>query len=228
MIIGILGFARTGKDTVADLILSAGAQKIGFADALKRTCINIFDFSHEQMWGSTEEKEGPDKRYPREHTWDRRSTHDDRKCLCCGIVMETWLSENVQCFLTPRYAMKIIGTEGARHCWNEIWVKKALDDAAMIQNGYLYNKALGIENTLCDYPKSAIFIDTRFINEVNAIQAAGGRVFRIKRPGYDKPAFDHPSETEQLRIPDDKLQGVIMNDGTLEDLRRQVLALLEE
>jgi|SRR5688572_20630124 len=235
MIIGILGFSGTGKDTVANLILDQGAQKIGFADAIKRTCISIFDFTYEQMWGTQEQKATPDLRYPREHSWDPSDNY--QTCACCRCTRYDERHNAPQCYLTGRYALQIIGTEGGRQCYDNIWVEKAIEYAKLIQRGFLYNPAIGIEDSSAGFvgsltrhknPNHAVFIDCRFINEVKAIQDAGGRVFRVKRPGFEAPKFNHPSETEQLQIPDDKLQGVIMNDGTLEDLKLRVQELLKE
>lgn len=232
MILGILGLRGTGKDAIGDIIMEHGAQKIGFADHLKRICISMFDFEPFQVWGTQEEKEAPDERYPREHTWgevlQRVSSNApyDSKCLCCGAW--AYDPDRQACFLTGRYALQIIGTEGGRHCWNNVWVKRTLDDAGCIQKGWRYNRAVGLEDSVFDSPRIALITDCRFINEVNAIQAIGGKVFRVKRPGFEKPLFDHLSETEQLQIPDDRLQGVIMNDGTLEDLKVKVQELLKE
>lgn len=240
MILGILGFSGAGKDTVANLILDQGAQKIGFADALKRTCISIFDFTYEQMWGTQDQKEAPDMRYPREHTWALPAPIGGayyRTCLCCKKTVRLGEEDIGQCYLTGRYALQIIGTEGGRQCYDNIWVEKAIEYAKLIQRGFLYNPAIGIEDSSAGFvgsltrhknPNHAVFIDCRFINEVKAIQDAGGRVFRVKRPGFESPKFNHPSETEQLQITDDKLQGVIMNDGTLEDLKLRVQELLKE
>jgi hypothetical protein len=219
MIIGILGFAGSGKDSVADILCKRHFQKIGFADRLKRVCMEIFGFSKEQMWGNIELKEAPDLRYLREHHVYK---HPDPICQCCG--MNTAIA--VDCYLTPRYAMKMVGTEGARAAWKDIWVKGAIEDAKKIEAGASYSQRYGINLQVIgtDHEsKGAIFIDNRFINEVNALLAAGAQVYRIKRKGFDKPMFDHPSETEQLQIPDDRLHGVITNDGTLEDLEEAVL-----
>jgi hypothetical protein len=235
MIIGILGFAQSGKDTVANLLQERGAQKIGFADALKRVTMNIFDFTFDQMWGSIKDKETPDKRYPRplhEFSIDERTGELlEPKCQCCGVHYwangEPGTEMNPDmgiCYLTPRYALKIVGTEGARHCWADIWVKKGIEFARCIELGAQYEVTCGLGHG-AGYGKTAIFIDCRFINEVEGIQKAGGMVYRIKRPGYDKPMFNHASETEQLYIPDDRLQGVIHNDGTLEDLKAKVYQL---
>lgn len=59
-LIGLSGFAKSGKNTVGDMI--PGAQ-LAFADPLKRFCKRVFDFSDAQVWGN--EKEVMDTRYPR-------------------------------------------------------------------------------------------------------------------------------------------------------------------
>lgn len=233
MIIGIVGFAQTGKDLIASILSDRiMAQRIAFADPVKRVVRDLFEFDEDQLWGTKQQKEAPDLRYPREHVWDPEPYYSQKDygyrkhCLCCdfiashddvnrGVLMQ-------RCYLTPRYAMKTVGTEGARAAWDSIWVKKALDDAKRVQRGFTYSRRWGAEPSVSDVPsdtvRNVVFPDTRFINEVEGLRAAGGLVYRVKRPGYDKPAFNHPSETEQLQIPDDKLDGVILNDGTPEDL----------
>lgn len=220
MIIGILGFRGSGKNAVADILKrESGAQSIGFADPLKRMTMKLFDFKEEQVWGTQEQKEAPDLRYPRLHSLICTSFDEQGYCQCCGTRdVET------QCYLTGRYALQTLGTEGARACWDDIWVKLALDEAKLIEHGrYTYYRTQGpVFGQLAS--STAVFTDCRFENEVTAILKAGGKVYRIKRKGYEAPVYDHPSETEQLRIPDDRLSGVIMNTGSLEDLKDQVLS----
>lgn len=227
MIIGILGLAGAGKDAVTDIIVKQGAQKLAFADSLKRMVRNLFGFSDEQMWGPMTIKETVDTRYPRKnHAWAKGILKLTDKCECCGVTWDQAIRLGPQCYLTPRYALQIMGTEGGRHCYSNIWVENGLNDAKAIEAGYHYDRGLGIIEE-GPYPTTAVFTDARFINEVEAIQHVGGKVFRVKRPGFDKPRFNHPSETEQMTIPDDRLQGVIHNDGTLEDLERKVIELLQ-
>lgn len=55
-IIGITGRKRHGKDTLGDyLVKNYGYIKIGFADALKEACKNIFGFNYEQLYGTLKE-----------------------------------------------------------------------------------------------------------------------------------------------------------------------------
>ena len=241
-IIGILGFARTGKNSIAEALILRGRElnqhfvSLAFADELKRVTMNLFDFTEEQSWGSS--KVLPDHRYPREHVWPEKDVQgaiqsdgvvatldaDQLKCACCQC---TWREQDQQCYLTPRYAQQIVGTEGARACYNNIWVDKAMSVARdMNRGGYLYRRALGVRIDLGVAPRHVVFTDTRFINEFEAIKDAGGKVYRVTRPGFEHPAYDHPSETEQLQIPDDRLDGVINNDSDLDHLQREVSRII--
>jgi hypothetical protein len=233
--IGILGFAGTGKDTVAELLGYHGYQRMAFADPLKRVVMELFDFTYEQMWGTLAQKEAPDPRYPRLHDWIY-SLQDEGYCACCGER-----NVDTQCYLNGRYALKIIGTEGARRCWDDVWVSRTIKDARLIEGGdHIYSKVEGVtkvsvlptparsdQQPLPPTAKTVVFTDCRFKNEVKGILDAGGKVYRIRRPGYEEPAFHHASETEQLEIPDASLNGVIYNDGTIDDLERKVLELVK-
>jgi hypothetical protein len=227
-IIGILGFAHSGKDTISDILNEGrGYQRIAFADPLKRMCMQLFKFSIEQLWGKL--KEVPDTRYPREHTWVGLFPGASR-CACCGIHNE---QGDKQCFLTPRYALQIMGTEGGLHCYRKIWTDITLADAVQItqESGIEYHKEEGTVDSGYHEgcPKRSVVItDVRFILETEEILKRGGQVYRIKRKGYEEPAYNHPSETEQLQILDDRLNGVILNNGGLEDLKDKVLALFPE
>lgn len=64
-----------------------------------------------------------------------------------------------------------------------------------------------------------VITDVRFPNEANFIIAQGGQVWRIERPGYG-PVNDHSSETALDLYGFDR---TIVNDGSLVNLRRQIL-----
>ena len=66
MIIGLCGLAGSGKDTVADfLVKDHDFVKVACADPLKRICRDVFGFTDEQLWGSSQFRNEPDRRYPR-------------------------------------------------------------------------------------------------------------------------------------------------------------------
>jgi len=59
-IIGITGRKRHGKDTLGDyLVKNHEYTKIGFADALKDACREIFGFNEEQLYGDLKEVDDP-------------------------------------------------------------------------------------------------------------------------------------------------------------------------
>ncbi|MEU1309191.1 hypothetical protein ABZ419_09900 [Streptomyces cinnamoneus] len=70
-----------------------------------------------------------------------------------------------------------------------------------------------------------VITDVRFPNEAEAIRERGGLVVRIKRPsGTPIREADHTSETALDEWPFD---AVLINDGTVEDLREQLKALTQ-
>lgn len=62
-IICFSGLARSGKDTVADLLLARRYLKIALADPLKRMAHCAFDFTIEQLWGPSDLRNEIDPRY---------------------------------------------------------------------------------------------------------------------------------------------------------------------
>ena len=86
MIVGLVGFAGVGKDTLADILVrDHGFVKMSIADPLKRAAMDIFDFTHGQLWGQSKRREEPDNRYPREHTWSSDTVAIESTCLCCKV-----------------------------------------------------------------------------------------------------------------------------------------------
>lgn len=75
----------------------------------------------------------------------------------------------------------------------------------------------GLE-TIDATPGSVVVTDCRFQNEIDAIRARGGVVWRVDRPGVG-PANGHVSEHEWTTIEPD---AVIVNDGTIRDLRERM------
>lgn len=235
-IVGVMGLARNGKDTVANILeRKFSYTTVAFADPIKRLCMQVYDFSVEQVWGPQEVKEAPDMRYPRDHSWEvdpAKSLNPALTvCRCCRAVYGKM--PHPQCYLTPRYAMQIIGTEGGRHCYHATWEQLTMRIVRSLttQGGFFYTRIEGLtklrDDANKDYRHIVSMPDVRFGTEMESIQRHGGIVIRVRRPGFDIPAFAHASETEQMKIHDDRLQGVIINDGSLEDLEHKVCHLIE-
>ncbi len=63
-VIGIKGLKFSGKDTIAEyLIKKYGFQRYAFADPIKKAAMELFGFTHDQMWGSAKDKESVDPRW---------------------------------------------------------------------------------------------------------------------------------------------------------------------
>ena len=263
IIVGVSGFAGSGKDTVADILVEEfGFVKVALADPLKRVLKDVYDFSDDQLWGPSQKRNAPDERYPREHTipyngpnYTRRGkTEEEHRrsmiCVCCGYDAGAALLDGTSsppCYLTPRYALQLLGTEWGRHCFSLTWVQYAIRTAQQLlqtrvtavegfgessravtifPNHYDFKKGLFEDSGALLQRRGGVVIpDIRFINEVNGLNAADAVLIRVRRKGYENPAYDHPSETEQTQIPDSSFNFVLKNEAGLAELRRDTKAM---
>ena len=222
MIIGISGLAGSGKDTAADfLVRDHGFVKVAFADEMKRTCMRVYKFSFEQLWGPSAMRNAPDKRYPREH-----GPFDDNRCRCCGELRES----KEQCYLTPRFALQQLGSEWGRVCYEDTWIEYAVDIAAKLsdEGGYNYPEIHGLSHDWRPGDKnwvtSVVVPDLRFENELMGLDCICARTIRVKRlnAGLKGATGAHRSEQEQGGIPDSRFDYVLENNGTLRDLQELI------
>jgi len=189
MILGVMGQARSGKDTCADfLVKKYGFVKISLADPIKRICMDIYEMSEEQLWGDDKEKQ--DLRFP--------------------IPGKG--------FLTPRVALQFIGTEVGRNVYADTWVDVFKRYATAVMAGtHFYTRTGGLQPNrrfrrfFTKKPQGVVCPDLRFKNEVKAISDIGGRSIRLVRAGKDGLVGikGHASEEEQKTISDSELDGVI-------------------
>lgn len=101
MIVGVAGFIGSGKDTIADyLITFKGFRRMSYAEPLKDAVASIFGWERELLEGTT--------KYSRE--W--RDTVD------------SWWAERLHIpHLTPRWVLQQWGTEvGRRAFHDDIWI----------------------------------------------------------------------------------------------------------
>jgi len=208
MIIGISGLANSGKDTAADFLVGRyGFAKTSFADPMKNIARDVFGFSYEQLWGPSEARNAPDKRYPREHGPSFIGL--PQACICCGVSRtgnQGWV-DCEPCYLTPRFALQQLGTAWGRTCYPNVWVELAIRNAG---HG------------------DVVIPDVRFKNEVDGLRAAGAYLVRIVRPdaGLKGSAGQHVSETEQASMPNSMFDAVIQNNRGLRELEEAVTDLV--
>jgi len=216
MIVGFVGLIGSGKDTCADTLVSEGGYKrVSFATTLKDAVSAVFGWDREALEGNTEES----------RAWREE-------------VDEWWAEKLEMPKLTPRWVLQYWGTDVLRKGFHDdIWIAS-------------------LESKLLQMKQDAVISDVRFPNEIKMIKRLRGKVYRIKR-GPDPIWFDdaikqneHNKEalvTKNMILTDkmkeqhpdvhiseyawvgEKVDGVIENDGTLEDLgnavRSQVLGL---
>ena len=220
-LVGLTGHSGSGKDTVAKIATELwDCTSLAMADPLKRICKEVFDFSDEQLYGPSEKRNEPDKRY-------LRTTPGGEYVL--GHA-------DGSCYLTPRYALQTLGTEWGRNCYSNVWVDLAIRRAkkllAMVKEvpGKCNECGHSITEKLPAYV--LVFItDVRFVNEAERIITEGGEIWKIERPSYqgDIPSGvpNHPSETaidsEAMRA---WVTRGINNAGTLSDLKNRVDVLV--
>ena len=100
MIVGLVGFIGSGKDTVAKQFVQQGCVQDSFAGPLKDMCSTVFGWDREMIEGETVESR------------DFRETPDIFWSKKLGIPN-----------FTPRLALQLIGTEVLRnHFSQDIWL----------------------------------------------------------------------------------------------------------
>lgn len=224
MIIGIVGKAGSGKDTVADfLVKNHGAFKMSFADPLKIFIQKTMGFTDRQLWGPSEHRLEP---HPSEQlVWVCPDcsyfgqTHDDGACIECG---SPHLGSQL---LTARLALQTLGTDWGRSLLPTIWSAAGISLATEVLAGR--GAAAGVPHLPAIKPEMIVFSDCRFLNEAEAVREnAGGSIWRVEREGTKGAGGVgefHPSEAEQDSIEPDI---TIANNSTLRGLELAVASLI--
>lgn len=208
-VIGVTGLAGSGKDAVADvLVRDFGFARVAFADPMKRFCLEMFGWSAATLWGPSEARNKEDVRY----VYMRRGA--------LGSMCVEWTEDghridepnpSKDLYLTPRYALQKLGDWG-RECYPDIWVDRCLKTCYEV----LYRQ------------KGVVIPDVRFNNEAAAIRKVGGKIWSIRRPSADRLSGDAGAHVSERGIDSDLIDVHITNDGTLEQLRGRVHALMKE
>lgn len=198
-IIAFTGLAGSGKDTAAKVLLDRGFTHISFAQPLKEVCAKA---------------SGLDISY-----FNDPALKDARLDLPVTLThKELWLVYSKlggrrrapfdfkdKTFFTPREILQYIGTDlGRNMIHKDVWVsqmKKRMDEV----------------------PGNIVITDLRFQNESDLIGQVGGWVVRVFRPGMIRGT--HESETV---IMDVLVDIEIINNGTIDDLRKEVIKVLDQ
>lgn len=179
MIIGITGYKRHGKDSLAHLIQDQDPEAWSihhFAGPLKQMTCEVFDLDPVVVW-EDELKEAP---------FDTPIEMDDR---LGAMRAATGLDLKPAGMVAkhPRHLLQYFGTEYVRATDPDYWFKK-LDEA--------------IEDSA-----NVLIPDTRFLNEAQYIWGRCGQVVKVERVDLEDAGDPHASEREIDKIAPDLLLG---------------------
>ncbi len=181
MIIGLAGYAQSGKDTVASILVNDHHfHRIAFADIMKEMLYRL-----DPVIGM--------------------KSDDSFHRVSDLVSAYGW--EKAKESKEVRSLLQRLGTEAGRELFGEDhWVNICFEQN-LSANGWL------------------VVSDVRFPNEADAIRNRGGKVYRVRRPGYGPVNF-HASETS---LDDYEFDGYIENSGAIfPDLAEQVSTILRE
>ncbi len=186
-IIGIAGRAGAGKDTLAFHL----TQVYGYTRYGFADPIKML--LNERFGWTTE-------------MWDDRDWKENKSTVNGSRFLHT--PEGDWEHFSPRSWAQWLGTEVGRNCFGEdCWVN-------------LMEKTFKKEREkTCNlrHPFQMVIPDVRFLNEARRIQALGGEILNILRPG-DRIASDHPSEAG---LPDSVITHYLYNNKDIPHLLKQ-------
>lgn len=176
-LVGMHGFAQTGKDTVAEILADHRFQRVAFADPMREAVLTLNPIIAVDSYGRT---------------------------FRLAETVEDLGWDEAKKTLEVRRLLQVFGTEVGRRMFGEdFWVKMGM---AQIKPGGRY-----------------VITDVRFLNEALAVKQVGGLLIKIRRPGVG-PVNQHASDAG---LDDFLFDHIIDNDGTIDDLRRKVLEVVQ-
>ena len=220
------------------------AAQIAMADPMKVFVKRVYEFTDEQLWGPSQMRNAPDRRYPRAgaHVFQKEGSvfkfaPDDELpssvCKGCGAEWKEGLDKG-ECttYLSPREALQQLGSEWGRARWDSTWIAMALRWSDKLRSGVRSRKAGDSAHTFAnswvlDKVEAVVISDVRFVNEAKMIRDQGGEVWRLVRPEVDRVEGTHMSEREQTSSEmGHYVTFTLDNSGTLDELYGQVRSAL--
>lgn len=224
-LIGVNGFKRSGKGTVANIVADRayaspttvaqvgfadklkilGARTLGFTDLSDAECIALMDEAKES-WAISVAK--------------NVTVHDGPK-HSPGRLSPGWVTTEPVTLLTGREYLQNIGNEARQIFGDTFWIDMVLPDPVAVE-GWPSERATLLER---HYPNLDVLLitDLRYQNEAERVKALGGVVWEVLRPGTNSDG--HASE---IPLPRELVDYQINNDGSLSDLESAVEEALNQ
>lgn len=195
-----------------------------FADPIKQlVCKKILGMTHEQVYGTDEEKNSLTGFYwdniPDPIRWDFSTEYENvylgQSQREFGGAVERYEKRKVLRTgrMTAREVMQVVGTDIFRKMFaDDVWVKAAFN---IISD---------------DNPPIALIEDVRFVSEVEAILKAGGYVIRLTR-NMDNSTDKHGSEVDLDNYDFDSQPNAFLIDNAdmeIMEKNRSAMSIVEE
>jgi hypothetical protein len=233
-IIGVFGYAGSGKDTVGKLIqYNMSRSRIPIEEVIENYSNNEWWMEEQSGW-EIKKWAGKLKYIASIITGIPVDKFEDQEFKRTNLGPEwnitknyesdaPWIAEGGESYeepMTVRDLLQILGTEAMRDGLHKnVWVNALMADYTPTQVQWSQGPIGGYE----DGPlPNWIITDTRFPNEAQAIKDKGGLVIKVDRPGVG-PVNGHPSEDA---LKDYNFDYVIHNDGSINDLDNKVIEFI--
>ena len=196
-LIGLSGFKGAGKDTVCELIAQECENVVRRAFADKLKVIA----------GRSLGYEGEDV-----------EIITAMNLLKNQGYVDSVISSGVGTHLSGRRYLQLFGQRAREVFGHSFWVDQVLPDPAInVESPVLQHKLF----RCFDHAAVGVVTDVRYPGEAWRVRALGGEVWVVERP--DLTSDGHDSERP---LDDSLIDGVLINDGSKEDLRAHVRRLL--
>lgn len=201
-VIGLTGFAKSGKSTAASILKEMGGQEVAFAKHLKDVCAVVFETHRDHFDDQAfKEVEFYSKRFIFRADVEKILNYFE---IPARFIPEAMLQHEGVELTTPRHMAQYIGTEILRSIDANVHINMAFKLA----------------------PQDAKFLicsDIRFENELLAVQARNGLTIGISRQAVMPKDVNklHGSERE---IPTliTRSKSLIPNETTIEEFQKMV------
>lgn len=204
LVIGLVGFIGSGKNTVAETLVANGYHQDTFAAPLKDAVAQIFSWDRELLEGSTQES----------RAWRERQ--------------DPYWSKSFGRSITPREVLQRFGTESMRNVFHQdIWVKSLMRRIQTSEHDKFVVSDVRFQNEIqAIHDLGGSIVRVRRGGEPNwfliAEQANRGQKEAIHQ------MIDlgiHQSEWDWIGC---EFHHVIDNDGSLDDLRKKVREVIDK
>lgn len=196
------GEAGAGKDSTADILVDKfGYRKVSLSDEMKRFCMRLFGWSHDQLFGPSHLRNQPDPKWERpcpkcngSGTYRFEVAYADCSVQCAACGGRGKINDN-----SPRRVLQLLGDEWGRQLIHpDIWTMAARPGVeAMLQRG-----------------ERIVINDARFDNDrTNMRDWLGAKLVDVRSANSKNDGAAWRQHASELSRPsDDQLDYIIQND----------------